>query len=1237
MDWTREQKEAIYRKNSNILVAAAAGSGKTAVLVERIINKIINEKVDIDKILVVTFTNAAASEMRERVLNAIYKKIDEIDNIEEQENLQRQILLINRASICTIDSFCLDVIRNNFFEIDLSPNFRIGDTSEMDLLKQEILEELFERKYEEKDEKFQDLIKTYTSYRDDTPLKDLVLKIFNYISSNPYPRNWLNKQIDKFNVDDENMDFSRTEWGKILLNEIKEEVEDDIEVLQNEVRKLSNDKELNDFENIIKQDISELQTLKANLNDWDKAYTISNNIEFKKWPRIKLESNIKEESKKVRDDVRKKFKAKKDKILVSNSREAMQDIKKMYKTLNELKLLIFEFEDEFKKKKKEKNVLDFSDVEHKALEVLVSENEDGSHSRSEIAKKYQEKFVEVAIDEYQDSNLIQEYILTSVSRGNNIFMVGDVKQSIYRFRQAMPELFLDKYKKYNLDEPNENGLKIQLFKNFRSRENILGFTNLIFEKIMSEDLGEIDYNEKEYLNLGAVWNETKHKNEIDIIDLKQESQQIDSVNEKNNYENGEDEKENEEESSEENLENTELEAMFVSKKIKELVDSKFQVYDLKLGKNRDIRYKDIVILLRSTKGKAPIFESALMENEIPVYTDATSVYLDSIEIQTILSLLKIIDNPMQDIPLVMVLRSFIGKFTDNDLVEIRLADKNSDFYTAILKARIGAKDELRNKIERFLDGIKIWREESEYLALDELIWKIYEDTGFYSYVGILPNGELRQANLKMLFERAKEYESASFKGLFNFIRFIEGLKVGSGDLSSAKIIGENEDVVRIMSIHKSKGLEFPVVFLSSASSNFNMQDLNKDILLNNDLGLGVKYIDYDMQIKYDTLTKLALKNKELEYLIAEEMRILYVALTRAKEKIYITGISKDYKKEKEKIEELCRIYKNKGNKINPILIKKYKSYLEWIEIVFSNSFDKMNELADINVIKKEKILNNIKKEEKEEFNVIEYLNEKSRNVIDEEVDLIKNKLDFQYEYTEEIEIPSKTSITAIAHKNKKEIIRTDFKEEDYLEDLKIDKIEEKEENLNTEKIEFPIPNFMKNSDEEIITAAKKGTIVHLCLKLLDVKKEYNIEDVNELINELVRKELITEKEAKSVNTYQILQFTNSNIWKELKMAKEIYKEQPFYINVPANEAGDFESKENILAQGIIDLFYINKDDELILVDYKTDFVKHGEENILIQRHTPQLMLYKQALENALNRRVDKIYIYSTVLGKEIKI
>ena len=641
--WTKEQLQAIQEKGSNILVAAAAGSGKTAVLVERIINKIINDKIDIDSLLVVTFTNAAAAEMRERVLEAIYKKLDENP---EDENLQRQITLLNKASICTIDSFCLDVVRNNFYQLEnISPNFRIADTTEIELLKQEVLEDIFEKKYENGDEDFSDLINTYTSYRDDTPLKDLILKIYTYIQSNPFPKEWLNEKIELFNQQNLKQDFADTVWGKVLLKEVEEELVDDINTLKEEGKKLKKESELEKYFEVICDDIDKMERLKLNLDSWDKAYEIYNDFTFATWPRKKINSEIKENVKIVRDDVKKKFSKKLNKILIYDSEEANRDIFEMYSILKKLESIILEFSKEFNKRKRNKNVVDFNDIEHLALNILVK-REDGKTIPTEIAEKYKEKFLEIAIDEYQDSNMVQEYILTSISNNHNIFMVGDVKQSIYKFRQAMPELFLSKYKKYVTKDQKkeEDDLKIQLFKNFRSRENVLDFTNLIFQDIMSENLGEIEYIEDEYLNLGADYKEIEQdlKTEIDIIDLKEDEEELEVE------ENLEDLEE------QERLEDIQVEARFVANKIKYLIDNKIQVYDRKLNGFRDIKYKDIVVVLRSTKINAPIFEEEISNLDMPVFSESSQEYLDSVEIQTIMSLLKIIDNPMQDIPLVTV-------------------------------------------------------------------------------------------------------------------------------------------------------------------------------------------------------------------------------------------------------------------------------------------------------------------------------------------------------------------------------------------------------------------------------------------------------------------------------------------------------------------------------------------------------------------------------------------------------
>lgn len=1227
MKWTKEQEQAIYEKNTNILVAAAAGSGKTAVLVERIINKIINENIDIDKLLVVTFTNAAASEMRERVLNAIYEKLE---NDSENQNLQRQITLLNKASICTIDSFCLDVVRNHFYKLDnVSPNFRIGDTTEIELLKQEIIEEIFEKKYEEEDKDFNTLINTYTSYRDDTPLKEIILKIYNYIQSNPFPEKWLNEKIEMFNLEEKNeeySDFSNTIWGEELLKEVEEELIDDITALQDIEESLSFDPELNKFWQTIRSDIDMLQTLKNNLDNWDRAYEISKNINFVTWPRKKIESSVKEEAKIIRDDVKKKLNKVINRILICDSDEAKQDIQDMYNVLDKLKYVILEFQEEFSKRKRERNIVDFNDIEHFALKILLKETDEGKIEPTDVAKKYREKYIEIAIDEYQDSNLVQEYILNAVSKGNNIFMVGDVKQSIYKFRQAMPELFLDKYKNYKKieDKKQEDNLKIKLFKNFRSRANVLKFTNIIFQDIMSNLLGDIEYNQEEYLNLGAQYPEVEQnlKTEINIIDLKENEEEQNNLSTEDLSENIEDEEQ------QERIEDIELEARFVANKIKEIVQNKFQIWDAKNNTYRDIKYKDIVVLLRSTSNIAPIFEQEIIRLDMPVFSDSSQEYLDSIEIQTIMSLLKIIDNPMQDIPLVTVLRSNIGKFTDDELVEIRLSDKYENYYTCMKKAKLDVNPKLKDKIQRFFELIEEWRKEQEYLSLDELIWKIYIDTGYYNYVGLMPNGALRQANLKMLFQRAKKYESSNFKGLYNFINFIEKLRLSSGDLGAAKLIGENDNVIRIMSIHKSKGLEFPVVFLSSTGKQFNLMDLNQNILLHQEMGIGVKYINYERQVQYDTLTKTAMRNKILVETLSEEMRILYVALTRAKEKLFIIGLSKDYEKEAENIEkQICR-YPKYLDKINPILVKKYKRYLDWIMLVYNYEKETAKSFVDFNIYKKKELLDSFEDIKKEEIDAKEFL--EKQDVDNDKIKKIEEILNWSYDYELSTTIPTKTSVTKIKQMQNEETVETTL--DNYLID--VEKDEENKEKIQENNL--PKPQFLRKEDDDKITSAQKGTLVHLCLQKLNEKQEYTLQEIKDLINELELKQIITNKEARSISIYKILAFTKSTIWKELRKAKTVEKEKPFYINILAKEIYNQEVEEDILVQGIIDLYYINENDKLVLVDYKTDYVEKGKDEELLNKYRKQLDLYKRALESALNRKVDKVYIYSVYLEKEIE-
>ena len=600
--WTTEQMQAIKLKGANILVSAAAGSGKTSVLVERIVNKIINDGVDIDKILVVTFTNAAASEMRQRLMDAIYKKIDENPN---DDNLQRQLMLINKANISTIHSFCLNVIRNNFFEIGISNNFRVADSTEIEIMKQEVIEDIFDNEYENQNEDFTKLLEKYATYNDDAKLKELILRIYEFIQSDPFPDKWLQNAVESYNIRyEENAneevnssetkivaDFSKTDWGRIIVDKAKETLEDCKINLKSAIQEVDTYPNLIDFISVLKTDLHDIEQIQT--SPWDKLYQDLNSKVWQTWPRkskmSEEEKEAKERAKAIRDLAKANF-TEIQKLVRANSKETVSDINAMYTTLKAIQNLVLKFEKEFAKRKREKNIVDFNDIEHLALKILVDDN----GNPTEIAKKYD--FNEIEIDEYQDSNSVQEYILNSVSNGHNIFMVGDVKQSIYKFRQANPKLFMGKYNEYKLPENNENrdvnqNTKILLYKNFRSRKNILDITNLVFNNIMSKKLGEIEYTEEEALNLGASFDEPSIdcETELNIIETE----------------------EAEDEEVQEVVENAALEARLVAKKIKELN---------KAGQP----YKNMTILLRSPKSVASIYEKELMDAGIPVFSDITT-------------------------------------------------------------------------------------------------------------------------------------------------------------------------------------------------------------------------------------------------------------------------------------------------------------------------------------------------------------------------------------------------------------------------------------------------------------------------------------------------------------------------------------------------------------------------------------------------------------------------------------
>ena len=1243
--WTNEQLNAINTRNCNLLVAAAAGSGKTAVLVERIIKIITNNEnpVDIDKLLVVTFTNAAAAEMRERIAAAISKALD---NDPTSKNLQKQLTLLNRANITTMHSFCLDVIKNNFHKIDLDPSFRIGDQTEGILIKDEVIEELFEEKYDAEDSEFTALVEAFSSYKNDDNLKELILDMYNFIMSGPWPEKWLKESCEAFNIDTLEQ-LNNSKWIGVLKESIEVELNGYIRMLNKAINIINETDGLEPYLDTFSNELYSIEKAYESLNEGlDEIYTALCAVSFGRLKSIKKDKvsdeNAQSIVKSIRDDIKKKISDLINNTFSVTPEEMLANIKGAYPYIKKLTEIVLEFGERFRKKKKEKNILDFNDLEHFCLKILSDTDEEGNIVPSKTAMEFKSLFDEVLVDEYQDSNNVQEAIIGLVSRRNdefpNVFMVGDVKQSIYRFRQAKPELFIEKYTTYTTEESDNR--KIQLYKNFRSRKEVIDGVNYIFKEIMSKTVGELEYTDEESLNLGASYKESDDENvvlggpiEVNIIDkLKDESNKENEVSDE----------------EQEEIEGVNLEGRIVAQRIKELIsgngDKTFKVLDKETGEYRPVKYKDIVILLRATKNWAETLLDELGQEGIPAYADTGSGYFESIEIRTIMSLLRIIDNPMQDVPVIAVLKSPIMGFTAEDLSVIRLENKEKYFFeniTAIAEGNgINVSEELKTKCSKFISRLEIWRKKSIYMPIDEFIWYLYMDTAYYGYVGAMPNGVLRQANLKILFQRAKQFEQTSFKGLFNFINFINKLTKSSGDMGSAKILGEHEDVVRIMSIHKSKGLEFPVVFLCGTGKQFNLMDLNKNILYHDELGFGPDFVDLEKRLSIGTVAKEAIKKKMRLETLSEEVRILYVACTRAKEKLIITGAVNDTNKYIEKWSSSASLERNL---ILPSEVLKGKSYLDWIGMALCQHKDGRilrekiavsDEMAkddlskwDVKLWSRNDILNKSEddnSDDKEELKK-ELMDEEYDEKVFEEVD---TRLSYEYPLKESTTLKSNISVSDLKKRN------SDVDEE-VVEIIDFDKKAE-------EKRQKVTPRFLK--EEKGLTPAEKGTAMHFVMKKIDLNKVSSLEEIKEQIQYLYDNEFILEEEMKAVNPYKVLKFFKSDLGRMMidinNEGGTVYRELPFYTEISSLEVNDSIGEkyrdEKIRLQGIIDCFF-EYEGKIILLDYKTDYVPKDNEDELVEKYKKQLDYYSEALFKIIGKKVYKRYLYSFYLEKSIEV
>lgn len=1229
--WTDDQWKAIMAKGQDILVAAAAGSGKTAVLVERIINKIIADEdpINVDELLVVTFTNASAAEMRHRIGEALEKAIN--DN-PRSAHLRKQVSLLNRASISTLHSFCLEMIRKYYYMTDIDPAFRIADETEAQLLRDEVLEELFEDEYgKEGNEGFFALVDTFTNDRSDTALQDIIRDLYDFARSNPSPDQYLDSIVEMYNVNGvsslEQLPFVRS-----LLEDIDLQLKGAKQLLEYglELTKLPGGPAPR-AENFI-ADLHVVNTLIEAKNDsWTMLYEAMQSWSFGRAKTCKgdeYDEGLVEKAKKLRDQAKKIITGLQEELFFRRQESFMRDMAEMKPHIEELVRLVKAFSIRFDQVKTEKGLVDFADLEHYCLDILSSTDEEGRLLPSEAALVCRNQFKEVLVDEYQDTNMVQEAILQLVTadseENGNLFMVGDVKQSIYRFRLAEPNLFLGKYTRFDRDGERA-GLRIDLARNFRSRKEVLQGTNYIFKQIMGTSVGEIEYDQAAELIKGAPYSEDQEQPvELAIIDLEgSEKSEPDPESMDEGFDS-------------EDLAQSQLEARYMASKIKEIIGNRKEVYNTKTHSGRPAKYRDIVILLRSMTWAPQIMEE-FKQQGIPVYANLSSGYFEATEVAIMMSLLKVIDNPYQDIPLASVLRSPILGLTEEELAQIRIQNKSGSFYEALTSFCRNhptlETGELYEKVRPFFDALEEWRVMARQGSLSELIWNLYRQTRFYDFVGGMPGGKQRQANLRALYDRARQYEATSFRGLFRFLRFIERMRDRGDDLGAARALGEQEDVVRLMTIHSSKGLEFPFVFIAGLARNFNTMDLKKPYMLDKEFGFAAKYVNAEKRISYPSLPQIAFKRKKKMEMLAEEMRVLYVALTRAKEKLYLVSSVKSADK---KLNKWLQVSEHKDWLLNEYDRASANSYLDWIgpALVRHRECEALRAEVQVDPLVPGDILEhpscwNITIIKSEEAAVLpEEANEgetdllklvyEGKTVPAESAfkDKVEEQLSWKYSFKQAAQARSKQSVSEV--KRQREI----FSEEDSGTEL-------------IRKISKPMlsrPRFMQ---EKSLSPAERGTAMHAVMQHIDFSRPATVETISSKMDEMVRKELLTEEQRASIEPQLILQFFETELGQRMIQAISVRREIPFSLSFPAREIySDWQGEdEPVLIQGIVDCVF-EDEQGLVLLDYKTDGIsgryKGGfaeAKPVLENRYKVQIDMYTRALEQILKREVNERYLF----------
>ena len=1267
--WTPEQESAIMSpKDSNLgaqtlLVAAAAGSGKTAVLVERIITRLkdMENPLSVQELMVVTFTKAAAAEMSARIGVALAKAMESTDDKALQARLERQLNLLPSAHISTLHSFCQWVIRSYFYKLDIPPTARIGNEAEMALLKQEVLENLLKEAYEHNTYGIFDLSDFFSDDKSDAGLQDKVLSLYEFAMSQSNPDGWMRHAVEPYKAAQE-QDLQDTLWGRAMWDEQQAEIDriaDRIELMEPLLESPVGPKK---WDKVYQEQLAALVQLKG-AQTWSDMVDVCRNLDTftktsftslgKALEKGEVDGALADEFKSLGSQNKDSLKGMKNGLFHIDESVLQQQFKDQYPLIHNLVELTIAFHKAYDEAKKEQGIMDFSDLEHLCLALLVEPGTEDNPQPSEVALELQDTFKEIMVDEYQDTNGVQETIINLISRVDNRFYVGDVKQAIYSFRMADSSLFMNKYNTYGLiNDAVER--RIDLAKNFRSHENILTTTNFIFYQIMTQEAAELDYGEKESLIPGRIVENAPS----DWVGGAVELHLLDTSDT-----NRSDETDGDSETAGDEPENNEQELDFIIQKIKELHASKKQVQNAD-GSFRQIQWRDFAVLRRSLAGWGTRAVAAMRQAGIPAVVNERDGYFEAQEIQLLLSLLQIIDNLEQDLPMAAVLHSGLVGLDANELGALRLTGDGSLWSVMPLYAE-QAQDE---RLLQFIAHIERWRTLSRRHGVADLLWDIYETLDYVNYVGAMPNGLVRRANVMALYERAKGFESSGFRGLFRFLRFVESLRDSNQDMAVANVVTEADDVVRLMTIHKSKGLEFPVVFLSGVQKKFNTMDFNSPLLVDKNGGIGLKGYYPDIRVSYPSMPWLYCKSIKSDAMKAEEQRILYVALTRARDKLFLTGyINKEIKKEKGVGAHIKHAALTQTQALGVDLIKAGNSYLHWLLIAFARHLDGGAPLRNIIELEGETNFDLLDRQcqvkveihdgslygdldykadvDETTINTVRSLGKVNDVELPEE---IVQRFTFTYPNPVAAKTTAKISVSELKRRfaerdaeavsatdvsmQQKPVISCNITEdttgENAILDTSIPTINETE---LADSVFGRKPLAIAAADE-VVTGAQWGTLMHEAMQWLPVKK-YTQKSMTDMLDSLQAEGKFSDEERSLLSDRSLYGFFNSDLGQRLIASKRVERELPFSMLFDGNRVyPDVENGERLFLQGIIDTVFV-EDDQWVLVDYKTDRVKSGDE--LIRRYKIQMDLYKEALERLTNMPVKASYIYSFRLHEAV--